>query len=82
MTIQLVRSTADDLAGVYINGRLHYQGGRIPDSVWIGILKGTEEIISEDAVNEMGGELPGNFRDIVWEASPLGRVDVEAARRT
>jgi hypothetical protein len=82
VTIQFVRSAADDLAGVYINGRLHYQGGRIPDSVWINLLKGTEEVVSEDAVNEMGGELPGNFRDIVWQPTPLGRVDVEAAKRT
>lgn len=50
---------ADDWAGIYINGDLHYEGHNIPDSVWMDLL---EEEMVDRKIDRSDIESPHAYR--------------------
>jgi hypothetical protein len=70
----LILCECDDWEGIYINGKLDYEGHRIHNGVWIDLIKKygafSQKVesywVSEDYLHDRGN-LPDKFEDIPKE---------------
>lgn len=74
MNPSLIICDCDDWEGIYINGRLEYEGHTIHNGIWIGLINKYGAFrqnvksywISEDYLHDRGS-LPDKFEDIPRE---------------
>ena len=63
-SVRVVSSLGGDWIGLYINGKIVYQGHSIPTSVWLSIFAPAAQVVSQEEVFMTEVEFPEYYVSI------------------